>query len=63
MESDTPPAYGNDNGFDVAENSSSYTITRGGRTIKPTQKVQDMGWTKVGGRGKRGRRDRRNQNH
>ncbi|KAL0737474.1 hypothetical protein Bca4012_013684 [Brassica carinata] len=60
---DTLPAYGKGNGFDVVGESSSYTITRGGRTIKPTQKVQDMGWTKVSGRGKRGRRGRENQNH
>ncbi|CAN8323883.1 unnamed protein product [Cochlearia groenlandica] len=32
--------------------------TRGGRIIKPTQKLQEMEWTCVGGRGKRGRRGR-----
>ncbi|CAH8280459.1 unnamed protein product [Arabidopsis lyrata] len=29
--------------------------TRGGRSIKPTKKIQEMQWTMVGGRGKRGR--------
>ena len=60
---DTPPVYGKGNGFDVVGDSSSYTITRGGRTIKPTQKVQDMGWTRASGRGKKGHRGRGNQNH
>ncbi|XP_013739111.2 uncharacterized protein LOC106441907 [Brassica napus] len=60
---DTPPVYGKGNGFDVVGDSSSYTVTRGGRTIKPTQKVQDMGWTRASGRGKKGHRGRGNQNH
>ncbi|KAF3494738.1 hypothetical protein DY000_02057607 [Brassica cretica] len=60
---DTPPVYGKCNGFDVVGDSSNYTITRGGRTIKPTQKVQDMGWTRASGRGKKGHRGRGNQNH
>ncbi|KFK38194.1 hypothetical protein AALP_AA3G081500 [Arabis alpina] len=34
--------------------------TKGGRSIKPTQKVQEMQWTKVRGRGKRGRGSRGN---
>ncbi|XP_013607538.1 PREDICTED: uncharacterized protein LOC106314153 [Brassica oleracea var. oleracea] len=60
---DTPPVYGKGNGFDVVGDSSSYTITRGGRTIKQTQKVQDMGWTRASGRGKKGHRGRGNRNH
>ncbi|KAF2581071.1 hypothetical protein F2Q70_00006990 [Brassica cretica] len=32
--------------------SNTHMFTRGGRSIKPTQKVQEMGWTKVNGRGK-----------
>ncbi|KAF2594513.1 hypothetical protein F2Q70_00044344 [Brassica cretica] len=60
---DTPPVYGKGNGFDVVGDSSSYTITRVGRTIKPTQKVQDMRWTKASGRGKKGHCGRGNQNH
>ncbi|XP_013589425.1 PREDICTED: uncharacterized protein LOC106297807 [Brassica oleracea var. oleracea] len=60
---DTPFVYGKGNGFDMVGDSSSYTITRGGRTIKPTQKVQDMRWTRASGRGKKGHRGRGNQNH
>ncbi|KAL0643053.1 hypothetical protein Bca4012_041343 [Brassica carinata] len=60
---DTPPVYGKGNGFDVVGDSSSYTITRGGRTIKQTQKVQDMGWIRASGRGKKGHRGRGNRNH
>ncbi|KAL0873756.1 hypothetical protein Bca101_023461 [Brassica carinata] len=56
-----PGSLGRDDGNDVDEETSSY-LTRGGRSIKPTQKIQDMGWTKVGGRG-RGRRGRGNKNH
>ncbi|KAF3492932.1 hypothetical protein DY000_02057899 [Brassica cretica] len=63
MESETPLAYRKGTGFDVVGDSSSYAITRGGRTIKPTQKVQDMGWTRVSRRGKQGRRGRGNYNH
>ncbi|XP_013601846.1 PREDICTED: uncharacterized protein LOC106309362 [Brassica oleracea var. oleracea] len=36
MEPETPLAYGKGTGFDVVGDSSSYAITRGGRTIKPT---------------------------
>ncbi|KAL0741012.1 hypothetical protein Bca4012_082525 [Brassica carinata] len=63
MELETPLAYGKGTGFDVVGDSTSYTVTRGGREIKPTQKVQEMGWTNVSGRGKRGRRGRGNHNH
>ncbi|KAL0865048.1 hypothetical protein Bca101_044166 [Brassica carinata] len=63
MEPETPLAYGKGTGFDVVGDSSSYTVTRGGRKIKPTQKVQEMGWTNVSGRGKRSRRGRGNHNH
>lgn len=52
---------GRNDGNDVEEETSSY-LTRGDRSIKPTQKIQDMGWKKVGGRG-RGRRGRGNKNH
>lgn len=63
MEPETPLAYGKGTGFDVVGDSSSYAITRGGRTVKPTQKIQDMGWTKISGKGKQGRRNRGNYNH
>ncbi|CAN7109844.1 unnamed protein product, partial [Brassica rapa subsp. narinosa] len=33
-----------------------------GRQIKPTQKIQDMGWTNIRGKGKRGCRGRGNHN-
>ena len=36
LEPETPLAYGKS---DVVGDSSSYTVTRGGRAIKPTQKV------------------------
>ncbi|KAL0714784.1 hypothetical protein Bca4012_021763 [Brassica carinata] len=63
MELETSLAYGKDTGFDVVGDSSSYTVTKGGREIKPTQKVQEMGWTNISERGKRGRRGRGNHNH
>ncbi|CAN6903586.1 unnamed protein product, partial [Brassica oleracea var. botrytis] len=34
-----------------------------GRQIKPTQKIQDMGWTNVRRKRKRGRRGRDNHIH
>ncbi|KAF8083785.1 hypothetical protein N665_0751s0003 [Sinapis alba] len=37
------------------DSSTSFSLTRGGRSIKPTQKFQDMEWHTVGGRGKRDR--------
>ncbi|CAF2121247.1 unnamed protein product [Brassica rapa subsp. narinosa] len=55
-ESETPITYGKGSGFEVVGASSSYNTTRGGRAIKPTQKLQEMEWTNVGGRGKKGRR-------
>uniref|UniRef100_M4CQT3 Uncharacterized protein n=1 Tax=Brassica campestris TaxID=3711 RepID=M4CQT3_BRACM len=62
-ESEIPVTYGKGAGFDVVGESSGYNLTRGGREIKPTQKFQDMEWTNVSGRGKRGRRGRGNHNH
>ncbi|CAG7908297.1 unnamed protein product [Brassica rapa] len=62
-ESETPITYGKGSGFDVVEASSSYNTTRGGRAIKPTQKLQEMEWTNVGGRGKKSRRGRGYNNH
>ncbi|CAF2167609.1 unnamed protein product [Brassica napus] len=50
MEPETPLAYGKGIGFDVVGDSSSYTVTRGGRAIKLTQKVQEMGWMNISGR-------------
>uniref|UniRef100_M4CRI1 CCHC-type domain-containing protein n=1 Tax=Brassica campestris TaxID=3711 RepID=M4CRI1_BRACM len=62
-ESETPITYGKGSGFEVVGASSSYNTTRGGRAIKPTQKLQEMEWTNVGGRGKKGRRGRGYNNH
>ncbi|XP_013601356.1 PREDICTED: uncharacterized protein LOC106308779 [Brassica oleracea var. oleracea] len=62
IEPEIPVCFERD-GNDVVGETSSY-LTRGGRSVKPTQKIQDMGWTKVGGRGKGRRgRGRGNQNH
>ncbi|KAG5374583.1 hypothetical protein IGI04_039179 [Brassica rapa subsp. trilocularis] len=63
MEPETPLAYGKKTGLEVVGETSSYNLTRGGRPIKPTQKVQEMEWTNVRGRGKKGRRGRRNYFH
>ncbi|KAF3521304.1 hypothetical protein F2Q69_00049295 [Brassica cretica] len=63
MEPGTPLAYGKETGLDVVGETSSYNLTRGGRPIKPTQKVQEMEWTNVRGRGKKGRRGRGNHFH
>ncbi|CAN6988746.1 unnamed protein product, partial [Brassica rapa subsp. trilocularis] len=62
-ESEIPVTYGKGAGFDVVGESTGYNLTRGRREIKPTQKFQDMEWTNVSGRGKRGRRGRGNHNH
>lgn len=61
IESEIPGSFGKETGYDVVGETSSY-LTKGGRSIKPIQKIQDMEWTKVGGRGKGGR-GRRNHNH
>ncbi|CAN7060066.1 unnamed protein product [Brassica rapa subsp. trilocularis] len=45
-------------GFEMGDPSQR---TRGGRPIKPTQKVQEMQWTLVGGRKNRGRGGRGGQ--
>lgn len=50
--------FGNDKGHLLVGETSGYNTTRGGRPIKPTQKNQEMEWTTVRGRGKRGRRGR-----
>ena len=63
MEPESPLAYGKETGVDVVGETSSYNLTRGGRPIKPTQKFQDMEWTNVSGRGKKGRRGRGNHFH
>ncbi|KAL0734899.1 hypothetical protein Bca4012_011109 [Brassica carinata] len=63
MEPEIPLSCGKETGFDVVGETSSYNLTRGGRPIKPTQKIQEMEWTKVSGRGKHGRRGRGNHNH
>ncbi|KAF2547773.1 hypothetical protein F2Q70_00021221 [Brassica cretica] len=63
MEPESPLAYGKETGVDVVGETSSYNLTRGGRPIKPTQKFQDMEWTNVSGRGKKGRRGRGNHLH
>ncbi|CAN6823856.1 unnamed protein product, partial [Brassica oleracea] len=62
-ESETPITYEKGSGFEVVGASSSYNTTRGRRAIKPTQKLQEMEWTNVGGRGKKGRRGRGYNNH
>ncbi|CAF1709151.1 BnaCnng04740D [Brassica napus] len=62
-ESETPITYEKGSGFEVVGAFSSYNTTRGGRAIKPTQKLQEMEWTNVGGRGKKGRRGRGYNNH
>ncbi|CAN6841999.1 unnamed protein product [Brassica oleracea] len=62
IEPEIPVSFERGDNDEVGE-TSSY-LTRGGRSIKPTQKIQDMGWTKVGGRGKGRRgRGRGSQNH
>ncbi|KAF3547212.1 hypothetical protein DY000_02000851 [Brassica cretica] len=53
----------NEEGMLLVGETSGYNTTRGGRPIKPTQKVQDMEWKTVRGRGKRGRRGRGNYYH
>ena len=63
MEPESLLAYGKETGVDVVGETSSYNLTRGGRPIKPTQKFQDMEWTNVSGRDKKGRRSRRNHFH
>ena len=63
MEPESPLAYGKETGVDVVGETSSYNLTRGGRPIKPTQKFQDMEWTNVSGRSKKGRRGRGNHFH
>ncbi|CAF2050584.1 unnamed protein product [Brassica napus] len=45
------------------EFESASKPSKGGRSIKPTQKVQEMEWTNVRGRGKKGRRSRGNHFH
>ncbi|CAN6855816.1 unnamed protein product, partial [Brassica oleracea] len=62
-ESETPLTYGKGSGFEVVGVSSSYNTTRGGRAIKPTQKLQEMEWTNVGGRCKKDRLGRSYNNH
>ncbi|CAN6860757.1 unnamed protein product [Brassica oleracea var. botrytis] len=62
-EPETPITYEKGSGFEVVGASSSYNTTRGGRAIKPTQKMQEMEWTNVGGRGKKGHRGRGYNNH
>ncbi|XP_013601674.1 PREDICTED: uncharacterized protein LOC106309153 [Brassica oleracea var. oleracea] len=63
MEPEIPLSYGKEIGVDVVGETSSYNLTRGGRPIKPTQKIQDMEWMKVSGKGKHGRRGRGNHIH
>ncbi|CAG7882742.1 unnamed protein product [Brassica rapa] len=64
MERDLSPlTNGRDDGLGEVGETSGYNITRGGRLIKPTQKIQDMEWTNVRGKGKRGRRGRGNHVH
>lgn len=60
MEPEIPVIYGKGTGFDEFRETFSYNLTKGGRTTKPTQKLQDMEWTKVSGRGKGGHRGRGN---
>ncbi|CAG7898300.1 unnamed protein product, partial [Brassica rapa] len=64
MEQDLSPlTHGRDDGLGEVGETSGYNITRGGRLIKPTQKIQDMEWKNVRGKGKRGRRGRGNHVH
>ena len=64
MERDfSPLTHGRDDGLGEVGETSGYNITRGGRLIKPTQKIQDMEWTNVRGKGKRGCRGRGNHVH
>ena len=53
----------NEEGMLLVGKTSGYNTTREGRPIKPTQKVQDIEWKTVRGRGKRGRRGRGNYYH
>ena len=53
-----PLSYEKGTGFEDVGDASSYSLTRGGRPIKPTQKIQEMEWTKAKGRGKKGHRGR-----
>lgn len=55
MEPEILISYG-ESSLDIIGETSSYNITRGGRPIKPIQKIQDMEWLKVSGRDKQGRR-------
>ncbi|XP_022553097.1 uncharacterized protein LOC111203531 [Brassica napus] len=58
MEPEIPLSYEKGTGFEEVGDASSYSLTRGGRSIKPTQKIQEMEWTKGRGRGKKGHRGR-----
>ena len=42
MEPEIPVIYGKGTGFDEFRVTLSYNLTKGGRTTKPTQKLQDM---------------------
>ena len=58
MEPEIPLSYEKGTGFEEVGDASSYSLTRGGRPIKPTQKIQKMEWTKARERGKKGHRGR-----
>ncbi|KAF8113139.1 hypothetical protein N665_0055s0004 [Sinapis alba] len=60
IHNENPLVFGNDKGVLLVGETSGYNLTRGGRPIKPTQKIQEMEWTTVRGKGKRGRRGRGN---
>ncbi|CAN7060695.1 unnamed protein product [Brassica oleracea var. botrytis] len=64
MERDfSPLTHGRNDGLGEVGETSGYNITRGGRLIKPTQKIQDMEWINVRGKGKQGLRGRGNHVH
>ncbi|CAF2068566.1 unnamed protein product [Brassica oleracea var. botrytis] len=44
----------------MSDATANLNMSRGRRPIKPVQKFQDMEWKTVRGKGKRGRRGRRN---
>ncbi|KAF3605638.1 hypothetical protein DY000_02049987 [Brassica cretica] len=58
MEPEIPLSYEKRTGFEEIGDASSYSLTRGGSPIKPTQKIQKMEWTKARERGKKGHRSR-----
>ena len=59
---DSHPAINTTINIQDCELNMTHMFKRGGRSIKPTQKVQEMEWTKVNGRWKHVSRGRGNRN-